>query len=125
MLLGQVPASDAEVLVKLAHDGIAKSKRAIEHIFAVPPFVNDDLTYEYDYLRPTYAKLLERTLLDSPGVVVVELEEGKSITNEYNVAADGANVARTLPRYCVELVASASAKLTFQIGNGSGRLCHV
>ncbi|MFN3150196.1 SHD1 domain-containing protein [Bremerella sp.] len=99
LLLGKDPASDAEVLVKLANDGIAKSKGAIEHIFAVPPFVSDDLTYEYDYLKSTYAKLLERTLLDSPGVVVVELEEAKAITDEYNLSADGTNVARKLPTY--------------------------
>ncbi|PQO25274.1 hypothetical protein C5Y96_25560 [Blastopirellula marina] len=99
MLLGKDPANDAEVLVKLASDGIAKSQGAIPHIFAVPPFVSDDLTYEYDYLRSTYAKLLERTLLDLPGVVVVELDEAKAITNEYNLAADGANVERKLPTY--------------------------
>lgn len=99
MLLGSDPTSDAEVLAKLASDGIAKSQGAIQHIFAIPPFVSDDLTYEYDYLKSTYAKLLERTLLDLPGVVVVELDEAKAITNEYNLAADGANVQRKLPAY--------------------------
>lgn len=99
MLLGSNPSSDAEVLAKLASDGIAKSQGAIQHIFAVPPFVSDDLTYEYDYLKSTYAKLVERTLLDAPGVVVVELDEAKAITNEFNLAADGANVERTLPTY--------------------------
>ncbi|WP_158264871.1 SHD1 domain-containing protein [Blastopirellula marina] len=99
MLLGKDPSSDAEMLVKLASDGIAKSQEPIQHIFAVPPFVSHDLTYEYDYLKSAYAKLVERTLLDAPGVVVVELDEAKTITTEYNLAADGANVQRRLPTY--------------------------
>lgn len=99
MLLGKDTASDAQVLVKLANEAIAKSQGPIRHIFAVPPFVSDDLTYEYDYLKSTYAKLLERTLLDSPGVVVVELDEAKAIANEYNLAASDANVQRQLPIY--------------------------
>lgn len=99
MLLGKDPTSDAQLLVKLANEGIAKSQGSIQHIFAVPPFVSDDLTYEYDYLKSTYAKLLEGTLLDSSGVVVVELDEAKAITSEYNLAADSANVVRELPTY--------------------------
>ncbi len=99
LLLGKDPANDAELLGQLASDGITKSKTSIRHIFAVPPLVNNDLTYEYDYLKSTYAKLLERTLLDSPSVVVVELDEAKAITNEYVAAGSGDEVARKLPVY--------------------------
>lgn len=99
MLLGPQPEEDAKTLVSLIDQGIAKSRRPIKQIFAVPPFVSDDLTYEYDYLKSTYAKLLEQSLLDAPDVLVVELAEALAIANENKLTSTEGSLKRQLPIY--------------------------
>lgn len=89
----------AKGLVELADLGISRARRPIEHILAVPPFVNNDLTYEFDYLKSTYAKLVEQKLLEMPGSVVVEFDEAKAIANEANLTSSQGQVQRNLPIY--------------------------
>lgn len=86
-------------LVALIDQSIAKARQEIRQVVAVPPFVSDDLTYEYDYLKSSYAKLLEQSLLDSPGVLIVELEEAKAIASELALSAESGSIKRRLPIY--------------------------
>lgn len=86
-------------LVELIDQAIAKARQEIRQVFAVPPFVSDDLTYEHDYLKSTYAKLLEQSLLDSPGVLIVELEEAQAIASERSLTAESGTIKRRLPIY--------------------------
>ncbi|MEW4453503.1 hypothetical protein AB1L30_12585 [Bremerella sp. JC817] len=99
MPIGTDPTADAELLTMLATQGIDKSRQDLQLIFAIPPFVSDDLTYEHDHLKATYAKLLEQIVLDSPNAVVVELEEAQAISNELKVSADQNSIRRRLPIY--------------------------
>ncbi len=97
--LGQNLEEHAAAVVQLVDQALAKARQKIRHVFAVPPFVSDDLTYEYEYLKSTYAKLLEQSLLDSPGVLIVELEEARAIANELALTSESGTIKRSLPIY--------------------------
>ncbi len=98
-VLGDNLEEHATVLVALINQAIDKAQQEIRLVFAVPPFVSDDLTYEYDYLKSSYAKLLEQSLLDSPGVLVVELDEARAISSELELTSESGTVKRRLPIY--------------------------
>lgn len=97
--LGEDMEADVGALAKLVDQGLAKSREELTHVFAVPPFINQDLTYEYDYLKGTYARLLEQTLLEVPGVLVVELQEAEALAREFQLTEGGGSVHRRLPLY--------------------------
>jgi len=97
--LGNQLEEHAAALVELIDQAITKARQEIRQVFAVPPFVSDDLTYEYEYLKATYAKLLEQSLLDMPGVVIVELEEARAIASELELTTEGGSIQRALPVY--------------------------
>ncbi|MBI1248003.1 protein kinase [bacterium] len=97
--LSDNPQEDADLLVQLIDQAVTKSRQTITHIFAVPPFVNDDLTYEYDYLKSTYAKVLEQSLLNAPETLVVELEEARAISDEFKLTSSDGTLRRQLPIY--------------------------
>ncbi|WP_165698839.1 SHD1 domain-containing protein [Bremerella volcania] len=86
-------------LVELIDQAIAKARQEVRQVFAVPPFVSDDLTYEYETLKSSYAKLLEQSLLDSPGVLIVELEEAQAIAKELSLTSESGSIKRRLPIY--------------------------
>ncbi|MDD3926008.1 MAG: hypothetical protein PHT33_05065, partial [bacterium] len=90
---------DAAALEVMIRSGLKKYKEGIKEICAVPPFISDDLTRDYDYLQEAYAVLTEQALLRQPGVVVVELEEARAISRELELTGDGAAVRRNLPLY--------------------------
>lgn len=79
-------------------DSIDRNTREIRQIIAVPPFVSQDLGYQFDYLKTAYAKLIEQTALQRPGMLVVELAEARAIAREITLAG-GSGVGRTLPVY--------------------------
>ena len=43
----------------------------------IPPFVGNDLTYEFEHLKSAYARLIEQALLEQKGIVVVEIAEAE------------------------------------------------
>ncbi|PHS11625.1 MAG: hypothetical protein COA78_09310 [Blastopirellula sp.] len=90
---------DVATLVKLFEQGLEKSRQPINHIFAIPPFVSQDLTYEFDYLKSTYAQLIEQSLVSAPGVLVVEFEEARALANERRLVGDNEALKRSLPIY--------------------------
>ncbi|PHS08062.1 MAG: hypothetical protein COA78_13065 [Blastopirellula sp.] len=90
---------DAATLVKLFDQGLEKSRQPINHIFAIPPFVSQNLTYEFDYLKSTYAQLIEQSLVSAPGVLVVEFEEARALANERRLVGDNEALKRNLPIY--------------------------
>jgi len=98
-VLGKNLEEHATALVALIDQAIGKAGQEIRQIFAVPPFVSDDLTYEYDYLKSSYAKLLEQSLLDSPGLLIVELEEAQAIASELSLTSESGTIKRRLPIY--------------------------
>lgn len=89
----------ATLAAKLVDGGISKAGKGVKHVFAIPPFLSNDLTYEFDYLRSTYAKLLEQSLLDADDVVVVELEEANAVAKELRLTSADGSVRRNLPIY--------------------------
>ncbi|MBW3600098.1 MAG: hypothetical protein KY475_22850, partial [Planctomycetes bacterium] len=99
VLLGRDAAADADAVAGLVEQALQRRKEEITHVFAIPPFVSHDLTYEFDHLKAAYAKLLEQTLLKQPGVLVVELEEARSLAREFELAHADGRVARRLPMY--------------------------
>ncbi|WP_158261428.1 MULTISPECIES: SHD1 domain-containing protein [Pirellulaceae] len=98
-VLGENLEEHSAALVELIDQAIRKARQEIRQVFAVPPFVSDDLTYEYDYLKSSYAKLLEQSLLDSPGVLIVELEEAQAIASELTLTSEAGTIKRRLPIY--------------------------
>lgn len=97
--LGEDPEADAATLAKLVDQGLSKAGEKITHIFAVPPLINQDLTFEYDYLKAAYARAVEHTLLETPGVLVVELTEAEALVREFELVEAEAKVRRPLPVY--------------------------
>jgi len=78
---------------------LAKQAERIREICAVPPFLSQDLTHQFDYQKRAYAKLVEQLLLERKGVLVVELEEARAIAREFALADAPGEVARDLPLY--------------------------
>lgn len=91
--------ADVDTLVQLVREALAKYAQQVTEIFAVPPFVSRDLGYEHDYLRGTYARLLEQLLLDRPGALVVELAEAQALAKEVALADPGLRLKREVPFY--------------------------
>jgi tetratricopeptide (TPR) repeat protein len=95
LLLRAVPVTknadeDVAALLAAAKDGIKRHAEKIDQVVAVPPFVSNDLGYQFDHLKAAYAKLAESIALDRKGVVVVELEEAQALAKELRLAAPGA-----------------------------------
>jgi hypothetical protein len=93
------PEADADAVAQLIHKAIERRSQPINNIYAVPPFISQDLTYENDHLKAAYAKLVEGMLLDRPGLLVVELAEAEAIARETKLAGDGSPLRRQLPLY--------------------------
>ncbi len=91
--------ADASSLARTIGQGLAKYGQQIRDVYAVLPFVCQNLTYEYDYLRDAYAKLLEELLLRQPGTVTAELAEAEALAKEYQLAAPSEKPQRRLPLY--------------------------
>jgi tetratricopeptide (TPR) repeat protein len=83
---------DVAALRAAARDGIARHAEKIEQVVAVPPFVSNDLGYQFEYLKAAYAKLAESVALARKGAVVVELEEAQALAKELRLAAPGAGL---------------------------------
>lgn len=92
-------AGDAAKLCKLVALGLVKYGETIREVYAVSPFLSEDLGYQHDYLRSAYARLLEEMLLAQPGVLVVELKEADAIAREYAVSDPQGKMTRRLPTY--------------------------
>lgn len=92
------PQADAEQVGRIVARVFRERGGAIRGVVAVPPFVSNDLTYDFDYLRSGYAQLIERMLTERAGVVLVELAEARAIGREQAVAG-GPGVERALPLY--------------------------
>ena len=90
---------DAARLEELVAAGLARHGEAIREIYAVPPFVNDDLGLGHDHLKEAYAKVLEQAILSEPGMLVVELAEAEALAQEYGLAAAADGPSRPLPCY--------------------------
>jgi hypothetical protein len=91
--------SDAARLCELVKAGLTKYGETIREVFAVSPFLSQDLGFEYEHLRSAYARLLQEMLLAQRGVLVVELEEAEALAREYELAAPGSGPTRRLPTY--------------------------
>lgn len=95
--LSEKTVQNAEQLAALAVEGIGKHGEKVREICAVPPFISQDLSYEYDHLKSAYAKLIEQTVRDRPGLLTVELEEAQAIGKELRLT--GGKIRRALPLY--------------------------
>ena len=93
------PANDAVALKSLIDDALAKHCEAIREVYAIPPFVSQDLTRNHDHLKAAYARIIEQTLLTQPGILVVELEEADALIRECELATAGDRPSRRLPLY--------------------------
>ena len=90
----------AAALEAVVRRGLARHAEKITAIVAVPPLVSDDLGFEHNYLQSAYAKLIEQVLLETPGLVVVELAEAQAIAEELLLAGPATPVERAhLPLY--------------------------
>ena len=85
---GDLKASVGEVIVAVEHvrqrfvDGIRCS-------IGVLPFVSEDLVHDFDRLQLGLCRLLQQTLLDVPGIAVIEVEEVRAIAVELQGRTQG------------------------------------
>ena len=96
---GKQAEPTAEAIVTLINGAIERSAHPIPEIIAVPPFVSNDLTYRYDFLKTAYARLIEHVALHRRDVLVVELDEARAIARELALTAPKSAVRRPLPLY--------------------------
>jgi hypothetical protein len=88
-------AKDAVILPGLVDEAMRRYGQRIDEIFAVPPFMSNNLTFENDHLKVTYALLWEQALLERSGVVVVELAEAEALARDSQLS--GLPATRYLP----------------------------
>lgn len=91
--------ADSSAILAVVRAGLSKYGERVREVVAVPPFVSQDLGFEYDYLKAAYSKLAEVAAADLPGVVAIELAEAEAVASELRLATPGAGVARPLPTY--------------------------
>jgi hypothetical protein len=90
--------SAVAALTRIIELAVDKQSQEISAIFAVPPFVSDDLGFTFDHLKGAYATLIEDMLYQQKGALVVELAEARAIAKEIALT-DGADIRRPLPLY--------------------------
>lgn len=91
--------TDAQAIVSLVNEAVERYSSGAYLIVAVPPFVNRDLTFEFDYLQGALARVAEQRLLQRPRTWVVELAEAESIEREAALTGDGKGITRLMPLY--------------------------
>ncbi len=91
--------ADVEVVVRHINQGLTKASEQLTTIVAVPPFLNKDLTFEYDYLKSAYARLVEQQFLNQKGVLVVEFAEARAIAKEISLTGQASPIQRSLPLF--------------------------
>ena len=96
---GDKPESDIAVLEALINRAIERHREKIVEIVAVSPFASRDLFYEHNYSQGAYAKLVEQTLGERPGLLMVELAEARAIAQELATAGIEATLRRPMPIY--------------------------
>ena len=89
----------AAALEQLVQQAIRKHSEGISELYAVPPFLSRDLTFQFNYLQSAYAKIVEQVLLERKGSLVVEFAEAQAIIKEMSLADPGERLARPLPLY--------------------------
>ena len=119
VLLSGDAQRDALAIESLLNNGLAKYREKVTQVYAVPPFVSRDLTYESDYLKQAYARIIEQRLLQQSGVVVVETEEAQAVAREIALS-NGPEVQRNPPIYFYgdyqhDSAAAASGDMTMHL----------
>lgn len=99
VLLSPDLEADAAALEQVVDEALGKYGESITEVYAVPPFVSHDLTYEHEHLKAAYAEVLQQALLARPGVLVVELAEAEALAKEFELTTSEEGVTRRLPLY--------------------------
>src|SRR5688500_1283233 len=82
---------------RLIDAAITKWREGVDEVYAVSPFMNDDLSFEFDPLKQAYALIIEQRLLARPRTLVVELAEARAIALELALHGAAAVEPRPLP----------------------------
>ena len=93
-------AADVEALHAIVQEGMKKYAETVREIVAVPPLLSNNLTFENDFLKSAFAKLVEQTALSRPGIVAVELSEAEALAKEFALTADD-RLRRAMPLYFI------------------------
>ena len=91
--------ADIEVMLKRISYGRRKHVEGIREVCAIPPFVSNDLTHEFDHFQRAMAHVIEQYLLQQRGVVVVELQEARTIAKEQLLSGDTGRVQHAMPLF--------------------------
>ncbi len=75
-----------------------KQAQKIDEIFAVPPFVSDDLGFEFNRDRGAFASIVEEVVREQKGALVVELKEAIALAKEISLTSSN-DPQRPLPLY--------------------------
>ena len=89
--------ADAKQLAALAEQSMAKHAQQIRDICRCPPFFRKTSTFDDDYLKAAYAKMVEEIIRQWPGLLSVELEEARAIARE--AALSESWIRRMVPLY--------------------------
>lgn len=91
--------ADVAALETVLNGALGKFAEKITDVCAVPPFLSNDLDYQFDYLKSAFALHLEQHLLQRKGLLLVELAEAQAIAREAILSGKESKVERPLPFY--------------------------
>jgi hypothetical protein len=89
----------ASLVVQRVLRTASRTRAEVRFVFAVPPFVSEDILPDSLARQTSYAKVIEATVSSCPGVIVVDLEHATEVAKELAVSAGDNRVTRSLPFY--------------------------
>ncbi len=89
--------ADANALVDAFQAGLRRFQQPITALVAVPPLLSKDLSFEFESNQSAYQKLLEQSLTRHAGLLLIELDEARAITDELSLTTG--DISRKLPLY--------------------------
>jgi len=93
-------ASMARELAEVVSNVDKRFPNGVQRILGVGPFLSKNLLHHYDYLQHSYSTLLVESLLEYPGLAVLELDEYRALGQELSL--NGANLKGRLVPLLIE-----------------------
>jgi hypothetical protein len=85
------PPNEPQALARDLAQAISATRqrfpKGVQQIIGVGPFLSRNLLHDYDYLQRSYAALLMESLLEIPGIAVLELDEYRALSEELSLNA--------------------------------------
>ncbi|NQU44829.1 hypothetical protein HQ520_16185 [bacterium] len=93
------PEETARAVQALLDRSLKKMTEEIQMVAAVTPFLSKDLTHRYDAMQEACANIVKQQLAKVKGVFLVEMDEARALTQEFQVVGGSQIQERLQPFY--------------------------